>query len=97
VAIGGITQTIADPGEITTAIAAAVEEQSAATAEIARSAQQAAHGTEAISDNLTALAQASSDTGSAAEAGLGASSRLSAHCAKMTGSVRDFVGSLQAA
>jgi methyl-accepting chemotaxis protein len=96
-AIGGITQTIADLGEITAAIASAVQQQSAATAEIASSAQQAAQGTEAISENLTALAQASNDTGSAAEAGLGAWGRLSEHCAKMTGSVRDFVGSLQAA
>jgi methyl-accepting chemotaxis protein len=96
-AIGDITRTIADLGEITSAIAAAVEEQSAATAEIARSAQQAAHGTEEISANLTTLAQASSDTGSAAEAGRDASGQLSAHCAKMTGSVRDFVGGMRAA
>jgi methyl-accepting chemotaxis protein len=95
-AIGDMTRTIADLGAITTAIAAAVEEQSAATAEIARSAQQAASGTEAISENLTTLAQVSSDTGSAAAASLDASGQLSAHCAKMTGSVLDFVGSMRA-
>ena len=43
-AIGGITSTISTISEITSAIAAAVEEQSSATQEIARNVQQAAHG-----------------------------------------------------
>jgi hypothetical protein len=43
------------------------------------------------------LAQASSEAGSAAEAGRDASGQLSAHCAKITGSVRAFVRGLQAA
>jgi methyl-accepting chemotaxis protein len=96
-AIGGIMQVIADLGSITVAVAAAVEQQSAATAEIARSAQQAAIGTEAISNNLSALALAAEQTGAAAEAGRSASGHLSDHCEKMTGSVRSFVGTLQAA
>ena len=53
--------------------------------------------TEAIAHNLAVLARATSETGSVAEAGRGASGQLSAHCAKMSGSARDFVGSLQAA
>jgi methyl-accepting chemotaxis protein len=96
-AIGGITRTIADLGAITAAVAAAVEQQGAATAEIARSARQGAQGTETIASNLSALAQVSQDTQWAAEAGQAASGRLSGDCGKMASSVRQFVGDLRAA
>jgi methyl-accepting chemotaxis protein len=45
-AIGGICETIADINEVSASISAAVEEQGAATAEIVRSIEQAAGGTQ---------------------------------------------------
>jgi methyl-accepting chemotaxis protein len=96
-AIGGITQTIADLGAITAAVAAAVEQQRVATAEIARSARQGAQGIDTISGNLSALAQVSQDTQRAAEAGQAASGRLSGDCGKMASSVKQFVGDMRAA
>jgi methyl-accepting chemotaxis protein len=95
-AIGGIAQTIADLGGITTAIAAAVQEQATATEAITRSAQQAADGAEAISSELTTLARAANDTGTAADAGREASGHLSADCSKMTDRVHVFLSNLLA-
>jgi methyl-accepting chemotaxis protein len=95
--VGGLSQTIADLGAITVAVASAVEQQGAATAEIARSGRRAAEGSETIGCNLSARGQASSDTGSAAGAGQSASGRLSADCEKMAGSVKGFVAHLGAA
>ena len=52
--------------QIATTIAAAVEEQGAATLEIARNVQEAAQGTAEVSSNTTGLSQAAASTGSAA-------------------------------
>jgi methyl-accepting chemotaxis protein len=52
-AIGNITGTITTISEITEAIAAAVEEQGAATREITRNVQEAANGANAVSSNIT--------------------------------------------
>ena len=51
-AISGIGKTIAEINQIATAIASAVEEQGAATQEIARNVQQAAQGTHEVSANI---------------------------------------------
>jgi methyl-accepting chemotaxis protein len=96
-AIGGITAVIGDMGGITVAVAAAIEEQGAATQEIARSAQQAAQGTESISGNLSALKDAATRTGSAAAVSQDASGQLSTDWEKMTRSVRGFADALAAA
>jgi len=48
------------------AIAAAVEEQGAATQEIARNAQEAANGNEAVNQTIVQVSQAAQDTGSMA-------------------------------
>ena len=69
--IGGI---IGEVNEVATAIAAAVQEQGAATQEITRSTQYAAQGTKNVSDNITGV-KADADAAAAAarqrEAGLG--------------------------
>ena len=57
-AIGGIGKTIAEISGISAAIAAAVEEQGAATREIARNVQQAAEGTNQVSSNIAGVRQA---------------------------------------
>ncbi len=57
-AIGGIQRTIREVGEVTNAIAAAVTEQSAATREIARSAETAAQRTLETSEEIRQVTQA---------------------------------------
>ncbi len=65
-AIEGIGQTIGQIDEIASAIAAAVEEQGAATQEIARNVEQASAGTREVSSNITSVTQAAGETGQAA-------------------------------
>ncbi|MGE5516472.1 MAG: methyl-accepting chemotaxis protein [Bacteroidota bacterium] len=66
VAIGSIVGRIDEMTSIAAAIASAVEEQSAATNEIARNVQQAAQGTQQVADAITGVTQAASETGQAA-------------------------------
>ena len=58
-AIRNIGSTIGEINEVTTAIAAAVEEQGAATREIARNIQHAAGGTSEVSSNIVGVSSAS--------------------------------------
>ncbi|AWV19808.1 MULTISPECIES: methyl-accepting chemotaxis protein [Methylobacteriaceae] len=58
-AIGSIQGTISKLDEISAAIAAAVEEQSAVTREMSGSMQTAAHGVTTIADGMEAIARAS--------------------------------------
>ncbi len=58
-AIRNIGQTIGEINEVTTAIAAAVEQQGAATREIARNIQHAAGGTSEVSSNIIGVSTAS--------------------------------------
>jgi methyl-accepting chemotaxis protein len=76
-AIQAISATINQLSEIATTIASAVEEQNAATQEIARNVEQAAAGTSAVSVNIAGVTQAVSATGAAAEQVLGAAGELS--------------------
>ena len=65
-AINRIDKTIGLMNEISTSIAAAMEEQGAATQEIARNVQEAARGTAEVSSNIVGLNQVVEDTGGAA-------------------------------
>ncbi|MBF0129874.1 MAG: MCP four helix bundle domain-containing protein [Alphaproteobacteria bacterium] len=65
-AIQSISKTIGQINEIASAIAAAVEEQDAATKEIASNVEQAASGTKEVSSNITGVNQAAGETGQAA-------------------------------
>ncbi len=75
-AIRSIGNTIGEINEVTTAIAAAVEEQGAATREIARNIQHAAGGTSEVSSNIVGVSTASAEAGSAASEVLNASGAL---------------------
>ena len=57
--------TIEKLSEISSTIAAAVEEQGAATQEISRNVQQAAQGTQQVSSNITDVQRGATETGSA--------------------------------
>ncbi len=66
-AIDSISKVIGEMGEISSAVAAAVEEQTAATGEIARNVEQAAEGTQEVTRNIVSVEQAARETGAAAE------------------------------
>jgi methyl-accepting chemotaxis protein len=65
-AIKGIGGIIGEVNEVASAIAAAVEQQGAATLEITRSTQQAAQGTKAVSDNIEGVSVGADAAGAAA-------------------------------
>jgi methyl-accepting chemotaxis protein len=66
-AINDIAKVITEMGEISAAVAAAVQEQAAATDEIARNVEQASSGTQEVSSNIASVEQAAKETGGAAE------------------------------
>jgi methyl-accepting chemotaxis protein len=95
--IGEITSTIGHIAEISAAIAAAVEQQGAATQEIAHSVQEAAKGTTQVASNITEVQHGASNTGSASAQVLAAAKSLSADSARLDAEVRKFVSTVRAA
>ncbi|HLF58687.1 MAG TPA: globin-coupled sensor protein [Alphaproteobacteria bacterium] len=87
-AIQGIGEQINGINEIATAIAAAIEEQGAATEEIARNIQQASSGTQEVSSNIAGVTQAAGETGAAAHKVLEASRSV----ASQSDALRDDIG-----
>jgi methyl-accepting chemotaxis protein len=96
-AIGAISGTIARLSEISSAIAAAVEEQGAATQEIARNVQQAAQGTQRVSANVGDVERGASETGSASAQVLSAAQMLSRDSNRLKLEVGKFLSSVRAA
>ncbi len=90
-AIAGIGGTIGKMNGVASAIAAAVEQQGAATQEIARNIQQAAVGTDQVTANIGSVTQATDETGHAAREVLTASSELAKQSEKLSGQVADFL------
>jgi len=96
-AIRDIATVIGEVNEIATAIAAAVEEQGAATREITRNVQQAAVGTQEVASNIAGVQQAANDTGAAATHVLSAAQELSQQAERLTGEVGDFLAGVRSA
>ena len=96
-AIREIGGTIVSINEISTAIASAVEEQGAATDEIARNVQQASSGTGEVSANITSVSSAASETGTAATQVLGAARDLATQSERLRHEVNGFVERVRAA
>ncbi len=96
-AIRSIGSTIGEINEVTTAIAAAVEEQGAATREIARNIQHAASGTSEVSSNIVGVSQASIQAGAAAGEVLNASSELRREADTLRAEVDAFLLNIRAA
>jgi methyl-accepting chemotaxis protein len=96
-AIRHIGQTIGEINQVTTAIAAAVEEQGAATREIARNIQHAASGTSEVSSNIVGVSQASSDAGNAASEVLTASAGLRREADVLRQEIDTFLAGIRAA
>ncbi|NYZ11112.1 HAMP domain-containing protein [Azospirillum sp. RWY-5-1] len=96
-AIRRIGETILSINDISTAIAAAVEEQTAATQEIARNVHGAAQGTEQVSANVAQVNAAAGRTGDAARLVLGAAGQLSRESDALRGEVDRFMEGIRAA
>jgi len=96
-AISGITGTIGRINEIATTIASAVEEQGAATQEIARNVQQASAGTSEVTSNIAGVSQAAADTGSASTQVLGAAGELAKQGEILRADVGKFLADIRAA
>ncbi len=91
-----IVNTVADIQSISTMISAAIEEQGAATGEIASNTQLAARGTEQVSDNINGVGNAAEATGAASTQLMGLSTNLSAQAVDLQREVKVFVQQLRA-
>jgi methyl-accepting chemotaxis protein len=96
-AIREISGTIEKLSEISSTIAAAVEEQGAATQEISRNIQQAAMGTTEVSSNITDVQRGATETGSASSQVHSAAKSLSCESNRLKIEVSKFLDSVRAA
>ncbi len=96
-AIDGITRTIGKVNEIASAIASAVEEQGAATREIAHNVSQAAKGTGEVSANIVGVRDAARETGIAADQVVSSAAELSQNGETLKAQVDAFLREVRAA
>ncbi|MGY3453698.1 methyl-accepting chemotaxis protein [Bradyrhizobium sp. USDA 4353] len=96
-AIREISGTIERLSEISSAIAAAVEEQGAATQEISRNIQQASIGTQQVSANIAEVQRGANETGSASSQVLSAAQMLSGDSNRLKLEVGRFLDTVRAA
>jgi methyl-accepting chemotaxis protein len=96
-AIKEISGTIGKLSEISSAIAAAVEEQGAATREISRNVQQAAQGTVEVSSHIADVQRGASETGHASTQVLSAAQSLAGESVRLKTRVETFLNTVRAA
>ncbi|NKC31038.1 methyl-accepting chemotaxis protein [Falsiroseomonas selenitidurans] len=96
-AIAGIAGTVGQVSEITTAIAAAVEQQSAATQGISSHVQDVAQGTGQVTDSLGAVSTLAEETGRTAQEVLAASATLARQAQAADAEVAQFLARVKAA
>jgi len=96
-AISRIVRTVGNIQDSSAAIASAVEEQGAASSEIARNTQRAAAGTTDVTANISGVSTAAEMTGAASTQLMTLSDRLNEQSASLQKEVGDFVKSLNAA
>jgi len=96
-AIAAIVKRIDEINMIAAAISSAVEEQSAATGEIARNIQAAAQGTEMVSANIGGVNQAANEARAASTQVLGASESLITQSGQLETEVTKFLTDVRAA
>ncbi|WP_040475669.1 methyl-accepting chemotaxis protein [Paramagnetospirillum caucaseum] len=95
-AIEGIGKTIGRMDEIATAIAEAVDQQGAATQEIARNVHEAASGAQDVSSHITSISRTASEAGLAARELLGAAAGLARESDALRTGVDRFLGEVRA-
>ena len=94
---GAIVRDIDALNNATAAIAASMEQQTTATGEISRSAQEAAQGTELVSQNLARVQSTTETTAKTSESGSQAASQLAGQSEELDTAVEAFLSKLRAA
>jgi methyl-accepting chemotaxis protein len=94
-AIQQFGQTVAELTEIATVIAAAIEQQGAATGEIARNVEQAATGTAAVAQEIGEVRLVAGQTDAGAEAALAAAAALQQQAVSLKSNVDDFLSTVR--
>lgn len=90
-----VGKVIREVDETSTIIAAAMEEQGAATKEIARNVQEAGSGTQEVSKNILGVSQASQDAGAASSQVTAAAGELSTQSDRLKSEVDVFLTGLR--
>ncbi|MGX7744712.1 methyl-accepting chemotaxis protein [Rhodopseudomonas parapalustris] len=90
-AVEAISKRITEINEVSTTIASAVEEQGAATREIASNVQQASSGTALVTSNVVGISHAADDTGKIAMRVNGVSGEIAGQVEKLRAQVKSFV------
>jgi methyl-accepting chemotaxis protein len=96
-AIKQIVNTISQISNIATTIAAAVEEQGAATTEIARNVQLASEGTRQVAGSITQVKSGAQETGAASSQVLTSAQSLAAESSRLQAEVVKFLEEVRAA
>ncbi|OAN50662.1 hypothetical protein A6A04_17700 [Paramagnetospirillum marisnigri] len=94
-AVRSIGATISDIDHTASAIAAAVEQQSAATREIARNVHEAASGTRNVTETITQVSDGAATTGESARQLHGTANELTQRAEELTSDVTDFLAALK--
>ena len=89
-----VSAIITNVSEISSAIAAAVEEQNAATQEIVRNVQNASDSTASVTSAIVQVTRAAKQTGTAAVEVLSASGDLSRQTGELRGEVEEFLSAV---
>jgi methyl-accepting chemotaxis protein len=96
-AIKSIGSTIGEVNEVATGIAAAIQQQGAATQEISRNTHHAAQGTKNVSDNITGVKADADAAAAAADNVRVASKTLEIQSQQLGSQVTQFLGKIRAA
>lgn len=92
-----IAEKIESMAETAAAVAAAVEQQNAATQEIARNVQEATQGTRQVAENITSVTEAAQSTGAASSQVMTTSSELARNAEDLRRTVNSFLDDVKAA
>lgn len=96
-AIANIQTKIDDMNNVSMAINAAVEEQSAATQEIARNTQEAAQGTQEVTSHIVSVQEGATQTGTQATKVVESSEELGRQAEGLRAAVSEFLTKIRAA
>ena len=94
-AIGRITSIIREVDGISAVIATAVEQQGAATAEIAETVQRSATGAQTVSTTIVGVGEAAGKTGTAASDMLASAQSLARQADALRGEIDGFLGAIR--
>jgi PAS domain S-box-containing protein len=94
-AVGQINGRISEMSHIATVIAAAVEEQSASTANIARGVQQVSDGADLVSRNIATVTHSADETLVAAQGAASAVARMDQETGRVSGIVAEFLSAVR--